>query len=143
MVYQASSLSGYRKTILTTGSVSSSFFGYYKPWKAASAILSFFVVFALAVGEVKPFAGMILFLIGVGVAAAYYYLNKELLIGVSEINGDDYSLVIKRSVIEGQEIGEEQMKQITDIISRVIVLNRNRAAAPAAAAPAAAPARGA
>src|SRR4051812_37546138 len=37
--YQAASFSGYRKVILPIDSIAASFFGYYRPWKAALTII--------------------------------------------------------------------------------------------------------
>jgi len=137
IVYQATTLAGYRKTLITTGSVSSSFYGYHKPIKEALIIVGLSLFFGYSLGKSdNVLAGLFLVLIGLIVAVIYYFLNKKLSIGFSEINGDDYGLLLKRSVIENTEINEEQMKFVADIISTVLRENRNIGNASASAAPA-------
>lgn len=122
VVYQASNLMGYQKIILPIDSISSSFFGYHKPWKAAIAI--FFV--SIAIGSTiidathSAFGGMMAMLIGLIIAVVYYFLNKELLIGITDNNGDRYALILKRSVLDGQEINEQGMELVTRIVLTVI-----------------------
>jgi hypothetical protein len=117
---QSSSFTGYKKIFLLTRSVSSSYFGYHKPWKAALAIgaISFFLGSAIA--PHSGFGGMTVMLIGFLIAAVYYFLNKELMIGFSEQNGDDYTWVLKRSAIEGKEINEQQLELVTSILNTLI-----------------------
>jgi hypothetical protein len=136
IVYQATTLAGYRKTLITTGSVSSSFYGYHKPIKEALILLGVFLLMGYGAAKGDSFlAAVLLVLIGVVVAGVYYFLNKKLSIGFSEINGDDYGMLIKRSVIENTEINEEQMKLVADIISTVLRENRNIGNAAASGAP--------
>lgn len=120
ILFQSSNFSGYKKVFLLTRSVSSSFFGYYKPWKAALAIFTIGFMLGSTIVSSSAVFGLLTMLIGTGIAAAYYFLNKELLIGFSEMNGDDYALVLKRSIIEGKEIDEKQMELVTSILNTLI-----------------------
>jgi hypothetical protein len=126
VMYQSSNFTGYKKIRVTTGSISSSFYGYYKPWKAAATIFSLFFMASIGIGQAGSImTALITLLVGFLIAAVYYFLNKELLIGFSEVNGDRYSMVIKRSVIENKEISEVQLKLVTEIISTILKENRN------------------
>jgi hypothetical protein len=125
VTFSQSSFQGYKKIVVTTENVSSTFYGYSRPWTATIAIfLAFLGVAVPLVTNQHGQAAFIMVLVGIAAAAAYYLYNKELLIGFSEMNGDDYSLKLKRSVIEGQEISEDQMKQVTDIILLLIRKNK-------------------
>jgi hypothetical protein len=126
LVYQATTLAGYQKTLVTTGSISSSFYGYHRPIRQTIYIFAFFVMlgfFAERSGSLL--AAFLLLVVGAGIAALYYAFNKHVQIGFSEVNGRDYAMVLKRSVIENVEINEDQMKFVADIISTVLRENRN------------------
>ena len=127
ILFQSSNFSGYKKVFLLTRSLTSSFFGYYKPWKAALAIFGVMFMIGSTVMSSSAFGGLVIILLGLGIAAAYYFLNKELLIGFSEANGDDYSLILKRSVIEGKEINEQQLELVTNILN-TLIMNRDEKA---------------
>lgn len=122
VVYQASNLMGYKKVILPIDSISSSYFGYHKPWFTAISIFVFSIMLGTAVMDATQTAmwGMLAMLIGLVIAVAYYFLNKELLIGITDNNGSSYSLILKRAVIENQEINEQQMELVTRILLTVI-----------------------
>lgn len=119
--YQASSFTGYRKVILPIDSISSSYFGYYRPWKAAIFIGIMSMAIATKVGEGGHYKwALIAFGVGLLLAIVYYIFNKELLIGLTDCTGEDYSLVLKRSAIGNQEINEKQMELVTSIVLTVI-----------------------
>ena len=124
VTFEKSNFSGYKKTVITTENISSTFYGYSKPWVAAASIFIFFLLIAGAVSQGSGFGAFVIFVIGFVIAIIYYMLNKELLIGFSEMNGDDYSLVLKRSVIENKEINEDQMKMVTNIILTLMRENK-------------------
>ena len=120
ILFQSSSFSGYKKVFLLTRSVTSSFFGYYKPWKTAATIFAIGFMLGSAVVQNSAMFGLLTMLIGAVIAAVYYFLNKELLIGFSEQNGQEYALVLKRSIIEGKEIDEKQLELVTNILNTLI-----------------------
>ena len=124
VTFEKSNFTGYKKIVVTTENISSSFYGYHKPWIKAVTIFLIFLGIGSAFAQSSPGAAFAIFVTGLLIAVVYYFLNKELIIGFSETNGDDYSLVLKRSVIEGQEINEKQMELATEILLTLIRENK-------------------
>jgi hypothetical protein len=119
-LYEASSLTGFRRVVLPVDSISSSYFGYHKPWKTALIIASFGVFIGVMLAEFSGTFGAAVGVLSILFAIIYYFLNKELLIGVRDQTGQEYELVLKRSVLDNQEINEGQMELITSIVTAVI-----------------------
>jgi len=121
VTYESSALHGFTRVILPVQSVSSVFFGTYRPWKKA---LGWFLLFSLVasstaqIGSKGLTAGLVL--VGVVVAILILVLNKELSIGVTELTALRYQLHFKRSVIEGQEVSEDQLAQISAIFTAIL-----------------------
>ena len=128
LIHESTSFSGFRKSVVTTGSLSSSFYGYHKPYSSAISIFSMFLLIAYSFeGLVSNSTNLFICIMGGLIAVAYYILNKELMIGVSELNAKNYILTIKRSVIEGREITEDDLMLVVEIITTVLRENRNLA----------------
>lgn len=86
-------------------SVCSAYYGYVKPWQMALVLgLLLFPIF---------FLGLI-------VGPLYYFLNKELTVGVVENSSWIGGFSFKRSVIEGQNIDENKAYEVIDIIRSLI-----------------------
>jgi len=60
------------------------------------------------------------FFIGLIVGPVYYFLNKHLTVGVVEASGWSGEFSFKRSVIEGQNINEEEAYKVIEIIRSLI-----------------------
>lgn len=105
IVFTQGSLSGKQKRVIPMQSVCSAYYGYIKPWQAA-------VVLGVLL---MPF-----FFIGLLVGPLYYFLNKELTVGVVENSGWSGGFAFKRSVIEGQNIDEAQAYEVIDIVRSLI-----------------------
>jgi hypothetical protein len=120
LTYEASSMTGYRRVVVPVDSISSSYFGYHKPWKAALliAIVGFSV--GSAIIDHSGAVGASVIILSLLAALVYYFLNKELLIGIRDETGENYELVLKRSVLDNQEINEAQMELVTSIVTAVI-----------------------
>jgi hypothetical protein len=105
IIFTAGSLSGREKRVIPMKSVCSAYYGYKKPWQAA-----------LLIGI------LLLPLFGVGLIAGplYYFLNKELTVGVVETSSWVGGFSFKRSVIEGQNIEEQNAYEVIDIIRSLI-----------------------
>ncbi len=105
IIFTSASLSGKQKRVIPMSSVCSAYYGYIKPWQMA-----------LLLGVVLlPF-----FCIGLVVGPLYYFLNKELTVGVVENSGWAGGFAFKRSVIEGQNIDEDKAYDVIDIIRTLI-----------------------
>jgi hypothetical protein len=105
IVFTAGSLAGKQKRVIPMKSVCSAYYGYVKPWQMALAL------------------GLLLlpvFFLGLLVGPLYYFLNKELNVGVVETSGWIGGFAFKRSVIEGQNIDENKAYEVIDIIRSLI-----------------------
>ena len=140
MEFQRGSLSGFERRLTPFEHVSSTFYGRHKPWKSALAIFAFAFVLGVALmghSTGTTIFGTLILFGGVGLAAAYYVLNRELMIGFYESNGDRLSITFNRSVIEGQEVDESGLENIIKIIEHKLSPDRlpmpdvNSAARPA------------
>lgn len=105
IVFTSGSLSGKQKRVIPMKSVCSAYYGYVKPWQTA------LVLGILLLG----FFGL-----GLIVGPLYYFLNKELTVGVVEISSWVGGFSFKRSVIEGQNIDEKKAYEVIDIIRTLI-----------------------
>ncbi len=103
--FTSSSFAGQEKRIIPMKSITSAYYGYEKPWKMA---LLLGVVF------------MPVFFIGLIIGPLYYILNKSLTVGVVEASGWVGSFSFKRSIIEGQNINEEEAYEVIEIIRKLI-----------------------
>lgn len=103
--FTSSSLAGKEHRIIPLNSISSAYYGYEKPWKMA-LILTLLL--------------MPIFFIGLIVGPLYYVLNKNLTVGVVESSGWVGTFSFKRSVIEGQNINEEDAYKVIEIIRTLI-----------------------
>jgi len=103
--FTSSSLAGQEKRIIPLNSITSAYYGYEKPWKMA-LILTVLLT---------P-----IFFIGLIVGPLYYFLNKNLTVGVVEASGWVGVFSFKRSIIEGQNINEEEAYKVIEIIRTLI-----------------------
>ncbi len=121
--FERGSLSGFIRRLTLFEHIGSTFYGRNKPWKTALVIFAIFSFIGSAIGN-SGFGGTswtsVFFLLGVLVAGLYYFLNRELTIGFTEDSGISSAIQFKRSVIEGQEINEEQLQKIIDVIEHLI-----------------------
>jgi hypothetical protein len=109
--FDTSSLAGVEKRIIPLASVSSASYAYKKPWKVALLLIT------IALGLLSISGWFIIFL---AVGPVYYFLNKSLTIDVLEVAGKARVFSFKRSVIEGQDIGEEDAYKVIDLIRKLI-----------------------
>jgi hypothetical protein len=105
IVFTVGSLSGRERRVIPLRSVSSTYYGYEKPWKEA---------LALALVLLPAFG------LGLLIGPLYYILNKKLTVGVVEVSGWAGGFSIKRSVIEGKNIQEPEAYQVIEVIRGLI-----------------------
>ncbi len=123
MEYESGSLAGFVREITTMEHVSSTFYGRHKPWKQAMIIAAVFWVvgfYFMGHSTGSTVFGTIVLIVGLGLAALYYVLNRELTLGFRADSGQLHQLQFKRSVIEGQEINEEALRKIMILIEYLI-----------------------
>ncbi len=124
--FASASLSGTDHRMIPILSVCSTYYGYYKPWKSALAIFGVFAFIAVQISTLldSGFGAFIVFLIGLGVSLAYYFLSRTLTLGIVEHSGVINGIRFKRSVIEGVEISPAQGAYICQIIQFLIESRR-------------------
>ncbi len=105
VVFSQGSLEGKQHRIIPMASICSAGYGYVKPLKQA-----------IALGAIlAPFFGL-----GLIVGPVYYFLNKTLSVFVIENSGWVGGFNFKRSIIEGQNIGEQDAYAVIEIIRGLI-----------------------
>jgi hypothetical protein len=110
ILFHEGSLEGDYSRIIPLENISSTFYGYTKPWKEA-----------LILGIVL---GAMTFGIGLIVGVIYYFLNKHLTIGFVEVSGVITGIAFKRSVIEGQNIDETQARIVAETTQQLIDIRK-------------------
>jgi hypothetical protein len=128
--FHSSSLTGTSHRITPLGSVSSSYFGYFKPLFSALIIgLILGVIIAFVLGAIMGFdrggaAGMLGGFVGIGLGAViafvYYKINQTQTVGFVELSGDNYFIRFKPSVIEGVTVDEAKAKYAAELIQHFI-----------------------
>ena len=103
--FTTSSLAGQVKRVIPMQSITSAYYAYEKPWKMA-------LIITVALTPI--------FFIGLVAGPLYYFLNKNLTVAVVEASGWTGAFSFKRSVIEGQNINEQEAYVVIDIIRRLI-----------------------
>jgi hypothetical protein len=124
--FASASLSGTDHRMIPILSVCSTYYGYFKPWKSALAIFALFAFIAVQISSLtnSGFGAFIVFLIGLGISLAYYFLSRTLTLGIVEHSGVISGIRFKRSVIEGVEISPVQGAYICNIIQFLIESRR-------------------
>jgi hypothetical protein len=115
IIIQKSSLEGFKKTIVPIDSVSFTYFGFKKPWKKALILFFALVILSVFLASTGILVGSVI------VAGIYYFLNQQLVIGISEQSGKNLGLnSLKRSLIEGEGVTVERLDLATKIIATLI-----------------------
>lgn len=127
--FSMSSMSGTFKKYINLDSVSSTYYGYSKPWLKSIAI--FFTMMFIIVGIGYEFfkdniSSLVSFSIFISVISAvlYYQYNKLFMLGFVESSGENNGIYFKRSYIENVEINEEQSRMVCYIIQKLIEFKR-------------------
>lgn len=119
--YMASSVSGFNRVVLPIESIASVFFGVSRPWLSALFWLSIFLAGAYVAAEAGSTPAVIgLILVGIVVSVLIFILKRERVIGFTDVTGEDYQLTLTRSVIEGKEITEQTLDEISRIILALV-----------------------
>jgi hypothetical protein len=103
-VFEQGSLSGFTRRVIPLQNVCSGYYGYYKLLK--EALIGGLLLAAFT------------FWISIIVAIMYYFLNKQLTLGVVEVSGVASSIAFKRSVIEGKQIDETDGAKVIQILEQ-------------------------
>ncbi|WP_370680540.1 hypothetical protein [Comamonas sp. GB3 AK4-5] len=124
--FSSASLSGTQSRLIPLQGVCSTYYGYHKPWKTAAAIsLAAFFMGASMLNQ-SVIAGLLTMLVGFGVAALIYFLNRTLTLGFVENSGAVNGIQFKRSVIENIDISEEQAREVCQLMQKLIEAKEKR-----------------
>lgn len=116
--FEQGSLSGFIRRLTTFEHICSTFYGRFKPWKTALGIFGFCLFLGSAMQS--GWALFAFFVLGAVISGLYYVLNRQLTFGFTDAAGEVAAITFKRSVIEGQEINEEQLHKIIGVIENLI-----------------------
>jgi len=136
--FTSASLAGTESRLIPLEGVCSTYYGYYKPWKSAAAIIAFFMFLGMSMGSGAYsqggafFAFLFTTLVGVAIALVYYFLNRKLTLGFVETSGVINGIRFKRSVIENVDINQDQAKMVCVIVQRLIEAKQKRGLPPRA-----------
>ncbi|MCX7910867.1 MAG: hypothetical protein N2505_04725 [Endomicrobia bacterium] len=129
--FTAFSMSGNYYKYINLDEVSSTYYGFTKPW--AKTISIFFTNMFLLIGIGYEFfrEDLLLFVLGsmifsFFVAILYYKYNKIFVLGFVASSGERNEISFKRSYIENIEINEEQAKKVCYIIQKLIEFKHRR-----------------
>ncbi len=106
LMFTRGSWDGQKKIVIPLDSISSCYFGYSKPWKQA-----------LILGLLT----MPIFFIGIILGPLYYFLNKQLELGIIDNSGSFYPIAFKRSVVENVKIDETAGIAVLGLIERTMM----------------------
>ena len=129
-LYESSTFTGFKRTSIPAGSICSFDYGIHKPY--VNAII-FFLFFCLT-GYIfydqfsysdKLFVASVIALAGFCVAVLYYIFSRQPFINISDLNGNNFPLVVKRSFFEMQTITQQDLGLVANIISAILRNNRN------------------
>ncbi|WP_027014382.1 hypothetical protein [Comamonas composti] len=124
--FSSASLSGTQSRLIPLQGICSTYYGYHKPWKTAAAISAMAIFMGLPMLARSPVAGLLVMLLGFGIAALIYFLNRTLTLGFVENSGAVSGIQFKRSVIENIDITQEQAKQVCQLMQKLIEAKEKR-----------------
>ena len=105
-ICEQGSLAGLTRRVIPLRNISSMYYGYTKPWLNAMIGGLIFAPFTLGISVI--------------IALFVYWLNKQLEQGVVENSGVVSAIAFKPSVIEGQNIDENDGMRIIKIVSSLL-----------------------
>ncbi|MDE2397676.1 MAG: zinc ribbon domain-containing protein [Burkholderiales bacterium] len=122
--YESGSLAGFSRTIVPLEHISSTSYGQYKPWGKSLFILIIGIMLGGAImgsSTASTIVGTLISLGAIALAGAYYMLNKSLSFGFREHGVKTVQdIQFKRSVIEGQEVNEQALRNMITLIEYLI-----------------------
>lgn len=138
IMLHASSLAGTSKRVSPLGTVSSSSYGFHKPW--LGAVLVGLLAFALLVAlsavilpssetfyEMRPFVVLVFSTVGGFFAAKlYYHYSQALSLGYVEVSGVAAQIRFEPSVIEGVVVDERQAEYAAQVMQHLIQVRIDR-----------------
>jgi len=129
--FRQSSITGEEHVLIPLEKLSSSFWGYKKPWGRAlgvfflcACLLNFIASYFRIFAGITEGTFVLIMILGVVVCAViaitYYHLNRTYVWGVTEISGLIRQIPFKRSVIEGQDVTQESAAYASHVIQALI-----------------------
>jgi hypothetical protein len=127
--FTSSSIAGTESRLIPLPGICSTYYGYYKPWKAAASIFLFFIFIGGSISSENHSvsAFFVSLIIGLVFSIIYYNYNRTLTLGFVEHSGIINGIRFKRSVIENVDVTQEQAKQVCALIQKLIEVKEKRA----------------
>ncbi|MDA7653239.1 hypothetical protein N8644_00475 [bacterium] len=117
--FTSSSISGKFSQLVPINKVNNTVYGFAKPWKVAIAYAVVFIALGIFASQVSGMTALTLIIVGVVLAIVKYIFGKVFTVGFGD--GDtQYKIEFKRSIIENQNISEEQAEHVCELIQRLI-----------------------
>jgi len=117
--FTSSSISGKFSQLVPINKVNNTVYGFAKPWKVAIAYAVVFIALGIFASQVSGMTALTLIIVGVVLAIVKYIFGKVFTIGFGD--GDNqHKIEFKRSIIENQNISEEQAEHVCELIQRLI-----------------------
>jgi len=121
--FEQGSIGGSSTLVIQLCAVTSTIYGYTKPWAQALGVFAG-ITFAggpVCAMQLQSFGLGFIAAAGIGfvIASIYYSLKQEMSIGLVDESGNTSTIMFKASVIEGQKLGEEQAAHASSIIQWV------------------------
>lgn len=112
------SWTGFTSSVTPLEKICSGSYGYSKPFWGTAFCMGVGVAILLSSNGIFP---VIVSLIVIAGASAYYFLNKTLVLGLTFVSGDlSNRLTFKRSLIEGINIDENNAAKVIHIIETLV-----------------------
>jgi hypothetical protein len=118
--FSQGSLAGFTRRVVPIASVSSTLYGFTKPWQTASIIATVGLFIGIGVGQESGAGGALVVLLALTIAIVYYLLNKVLTLGFVEDSGVLNAIQFKRSVIENKKIDEADAAKVISTIQALV-----------------------
>ena len=104
IVYRTASWSGHITVCLPLCRLTATAYGFVRPWKEA-----------LVLGIILlPIFGL-----GLLIGPLYYFLNRQLLLGFTDVGGTAYNMSFKRGVFEGVGMNAERAATAAELIQKL------------------------
>jgi hypothetical protein len=121
--FTLASLSGTEHRIIPLASISSSYYGYHKPWKSALVVFALWAYLSAMFCSLIhcQFIGYLFgFLFSSIIAIIYYFLNRSLTLGFIEVSGVGSAIQFKKSIIENIDVNEKQAEYVCEVAQYLI-----------------------
>lgn len=130
--FTRASLWGLEGRLVPLESISSTYYGYTRPWAWTAGLVAIFLAVAasLMVESSNRPIGLAVAVFGLLFGAAYAWLNRILVLGFVEQGGRVSELRFRPTLIDGEPVDEDQARQVCKLAQRLLEARRRRLQTP-------------